>query len=146
MQSRPMSSHNINTKHNIYTTCFQNPFSTSQFNHHQQPHLTYQSPHSQLHKTKLQPYKSLCPKPFSKPPNSLHKSTSPHFNPEKQLHFKPDSQFFGTSNAKTYKTKLIGHETSFPKHQASSTNSQNRKSYAQNTNTAVLKNRFKHLF
>ena len=44
--------------------------------------------------------------------------------------FKSISQNLDTSNAKPHNTKLIGHTTSFPKHQAPSTNSQNQKSYA----------------
>ena len=63
---------------------------------------------------------------------------SQYQNPEsrKLLSFKPHSQNLGTSNAKTHNTKLIGHKTSFPKQQASSIDSQKRKSYAQNTQTA----------
>ena len=38
--------------------------------------------------------------------------------PEKLLPFKPVSQILGTSNAKTQNIKVIGHKTSFPKHQA----------------------------
>ena len=65
-------------------------------------------------------------------------------NPEsrKLLPFKPVSQNLGTSNAKTHNTNLIGHKTSFPKQQAPSIDSQKRKSYAQNTQTAGQRNRF----
>ena len=87
---------------------------------------------------------------FQKPsphfPNHFTKSQLHTSNPEKQLHFKLNSHFFGTSNAKTQNTNLIGHKTSFPKQQAPSTNSQNRKSYAQNTKLQCLKTGFQHSF
>ena len=69
-------------------------------------------------------------------------------NPEsrKLRSFKPVSQNLGTSNAKTHNTKLIGHKTSFPTQQAPSIDSQKRKSYAQNTQTAEHKNSFAQLF
>ena len=52
------------------------------------------------------------------------------------------SQNLGTSNAKTHNTKLIGHNTSFPKQQAPSIDSQKRESYARNNQTAERENRF----
>ena len=61
-----------------------------------------------------------------------------------QLWFlKSVSQNLGTPNAKTQNTKVIGHNTSFPKHQAPSFYPQNQKSYAQNTQTAEHEHRFK---